>query len=537
MLNIPSLRRRLMPWACCLLAGLSSPVWSQNPIPQDPEILRLAELETPQILASLKELTRHDSGSGQAQGMLKVVEWIEQFGQQLGAQTERITPAANVVGPNVALVFKGQGQRKLLLIAHMDTVYPPGTAAAKGFRVEGARAIAPGIADDKGGIAVFLHAMKLLQLRDFKDFGQITLLFTSDEERGSLGSRDLIRRRAQEHDVVLSGEPTSMEESIVLGTSGVAGLSVRMTSSGRGASQDSRPIEELADMLLRTREVSAQVPETRMNWTIAKAEDTRRLDRMATTDMTVTFRVQGKASHAGVNPHQGVNALTETADLIRRVGAKVSPMPGLAWHWRYWHGGIVTNIIPNESSAVLELSMGSQVDRSDMIKAIASAAETTWLSGSKVQVDFKEGPYQGTGSPPTVFASADMRVPDAQAYERLALRARELLNAKKFTTDNVQIQSGLGFPAYNASAEGRQLAQLAQSIYAQMGGRLILWPRTYGGTDAAWASQSGKPVIESLGLPGGNYHSSDEEFVLIDRIPKRLALVAELIRNISLRSP
>jgi glutamate carboxypeptidase len=68
-----------------------------------------------------------------------------------------------------------------------------------------------------------------------------------------------------------------------------------------------------------------------------------------------------------------------------------------------------------------------------------------------------------------------------------------------------------------------------------MGGRLTLWPRTYGGTDAAWAAQSGKPVIESLGLPGGNYHSSDEEFVLIDRIPKRLALVAELIRSISLR--
>lgn len=535
MRNTPSFLRILMPWACCLLAGLSVPVWGQNQVPQDPELLKLAELETPQVLASLKELTRHDSGTGQAQGMLKVVEWIEQFGQQLGAQTERITPAANVVGPNVALVFKGQGQRKLLLIAHMDTVYPAGTASAKGFRVEGSRAIAPGIADDKGGIAVFLHAMKLLKQRDFKDFGQITLLFTSDEERGSLGSRDLIRRRAQEHDVVLSGEPTSMEEAIVLGTSGVAGLSVRMPSSGWGVNQDSRPLEELADMLLRTREVSAQVPETRMNWTIAKAEDVRRLDRMPTPNMTATFRVQGKASHAGVNPHLGVNALTEAADLIRRVGAKVSPMPGLAWHWRYWHGGIVTNIIPNESTVVMELSSDSQLERSELVKAITSAAEANWLNGSKVQVEFKDGPFQSTGNAPGVFASADMRVPDAQAFERLALRARELLNAKKFTADPVQIQSGLGFPAYNASAEGRQLAELAQSIYAQMGGRLILWPRTYGGTDAAWASQSGKPVIESLGLPGGNHHSSDEEFVLIDRIPKRLALVAELIRSISLR--
>ncbi len=119
-------------------------------MPKETELLRLAELETPNVLASLKELTSHDSGTGQAQGMLKVVEWIEQFGQQLGAQTERITPFANVVGPNVALVFKGQGKRNFLLIAHMDTVYPTGTASARPFRIEGSRAIALGIADDKG---------------------------------------------------------------------------------------------------------------------------------------------------------------------------------------------------------------------------------------------------------------------------------------------------------------------------------------------------------------------------------------------------
>ena len=190
MASFPSVLRSLLPCTCCLFLGLCLPVWSQNQVPKDTELLRLAELETPHVLASLKELTSHDSGTGQAQGMLKVVEWIEQFGQQLGAQTERITPFANVVGPNVALVFKGQGKRNFLLIAHMDTVYPPGTASAKPFRIEGSRAIAPGIADDKGGIAVFLHAMKLLKQRDFKDFGQITLLFTSDEERGSLGSRD-----------------------------------------------------------------------------------------------------------------------------------------------------------------------------------------------------------------------------------------------------------------------------------------------------------------------------------------------------------
>jgi len=520
---------------CFATLGLSLPALGQNTVPRDPEILRLAELETPQVLASLQELTRHDTGTGQAEGMLRVVEWIEQFGHQLNARSERISPQGNVVGPNVALVFKGQGQKKLLLIAHMDTVYPAGTAAAKGFRIEGSRAIAPGIADDKGGIALFLHAMKLLQQRNFKDYGQITLLFTSDEERGSLGSRDLIRQRAEQHDVVLSGEPTGDQEGIVLGTSGVAGLSVRMASSGFGVSEASRPLEALADMLLRTRDVATQVPETRFNWTVVKAEDRRRLDRMPSPDMTVVFSILGKASHAGVNPHLGVNALIESADLIRRVGEALRPNADLAWHWRSWQGGIVTNIIPNESTVVMELSAGTQERRADLQKTIADAAAQRWLAGARVQVEFKEGPFQGPSVAPGVFASADIRVPDAKAYELLVQKTREGLDAKKFTTASVQVQSGLGFPAYNATAEGRQLAALAQSIDADLGGRMVLFPRTYGGTDAAWASQSGKPVIESLGLPGANYHSSDEEFVWIDRIPRRLALVAELIRALALR--
>jgi acetylornithine deacetylase/succinyl-diaminopimelate desuccinylase-like protein len=97
------------------------------------------------------------------------------------------------------------------------------------------------------------------------------------------------------------------------------------------------------------------------------------------------------------------------------------------------------------------------------------------------------------------------------------------------------VQDGLFFPAFNANAEGRALAELARDINLGLGAHLNLYPRTYGGTDAVWAAQSGKPVVESMGLPGGNYHSSEEEFILIDRIPRRLVLVAEMIRAIARR--
>jgi glutamate carboxypeptidase len=56
--------------------------------------------------------------------------------------------------------------------------------------------------------------------------------------------------------------------------------------------------------------------------------------------------------------------------------------------------------------------------------------------------------------------------------------------------------------------------------------------RTGGGTDAAYASLSGKPVIESLGLPGSGYHSDQAEYVVIEAIPRRLYMSARLIMDL-----
>ena len=53
-----------------------------------------------------------------------------------------------------------------------------------------------------------------------------------------------------------------------------------------------------------------------------------------------------------------------------------------------------------------------------------------------------------------------------------------------------------------------------------------------GGTDAAYAALSGKPVIESLGLPGYGYHSNQAEYVMIDAIPRRLYLASRLVMEL-----
>ena len=83
-----------------------------------------------------------------------------------------------------------------------------------------------------------------------------------------------------------------------------------------------------------------------------------------------------------------------------------------------------------------------------------------------------------------------------------------------------------------AGERGLALAKRAQAIYAELDGRkLILHPSTGGGTDAGFASRSGKAVVlESLGLAGWGYHAKDE-YIELDSIVPRLYLTPRLLQE------
>src|SRR5690606_10785220 len=79
---------------------------------------------------------------------------------------------------------KGSGPANSLLMVHYDTVFAEGTAAKRPFHTDEKRAYGPGVADAKGGVAMILHAIKLLQEQQFDGFGTLTVLFNPDEEMG-----------------------------------------------------------------------------------------------------------------------------------------------------------------------------------------------------------------------------------------------------------------------------------------------------------------------------------------------------------------
>ena len=145
---------------------------------------------SPPLIDTLRDMVMIESGSSDAEGLKKMADYTEARLKALGARTERRKSVRGIGADIVIGTFEGSGRKKLMLMAHMDTVYERGVLATQPYRVDGERIYGPGIADDKGGIAVVLHALKILNETGWKDFAKITVLF--NRRRGS--GLDRLRR-------------------------------------------------------------------------------------------------------------------------------------------------------------------------------------------------------------------------------------------------------------------------------------------------------------------------------------------------------
>jgi glutamate carboxypeptidase len=199
------------------------------------------------------------------------------------------------IGKMVWASFTGTGTRKILLIAHMDTVYPRGMLAQQPFRIEGDRAYGLGIADDKQGIAVIIHTLTILKAMDFREFGTLTVLINADEELSSPGSRSLLTKLGAEHDATFSVESSRAEsDKLSLATSGIASITLtvkgRASHSGNAPEKGINALYELAHQVLQTRDLSNPAVGLKMNWTLANAGTTRNMippGAQATADVRV----------------------------------------------------------------------------------------------------------------------------------------------------------------------------------------------------------------------------------------------------------
>jgi glutamate carboxypeptidase len=385
----------------------------------DAQLLAAATATQPALIATLEQLVSIESGSGQLDGLARMASVLEGRLQALGMTTRRHKTTAGAGADVVIGSMTGTGRRRVLMMGHMDTVYQAGILNTQPFKREGNKLYGPGIADDKGGIAVILHALKILGDAGWKDFDQITVLFNPDEEVGSVGSGELIAEMSDQHEIVLSFEPTStrehnQSESLLLGAAGTA---------------------------------------------------------------AATLTVKGRASHAGVSPELGRNAIIEISHQMIQTKDVAASIPGTQMNWTNVISNKATNQIPELATARADVRLTIPGAEKPLLTALQSKVAGTRL------------------------------VPD--------------------TESNIQLV--IGRPAFRAGAAGKALAEKAQQIYREIDRSLVLVPMIGGATDAAFAGRSGKAtVVESFGLAGFGYHARDE-YIDIESIVPRLYLTTRLL--------
>jgi len=306
-----SLRRLAV--AAALAAG-SNAAMAAGP---DTALLDAARAAQPAVVQSLKDMVTIESGSANIAGLTRMADYTSQRLQAMGARVERLSMTTSAA-PMVKATLTGTGKRKIMLIGHMDTVYPAGILASQPIREDGNRLYGPGIADDKGGLAVILHGLEILKAQGWKDYAQITVLLNPDEEIGSLGSGETIATLAAQHDVVLSCEPNvakavAKSESLLLAAAGTA--TATMQVKGRASHAGAAPelgrnaLLELAYQMQETRDLAKSVPGSQMNWTQAKTTGPlNQIPESATAIGDVRITAGGAAQKLQAALQQKVNA-------------------------------------------------------------------------------------------------------------------------------------------------------------------------------------------------------------------------------------
>ncbi len=298
------------------------------------EWLEHAKKEQQPYLDTLRDLVHIESGSKDVAGVKKIAEYIAGKLRAQGGKVEVIEPSdiyrlddtPEKVGPMVHAEFKGKGSSRIMLIAHMDTVYLPGMLKDQPFRIDGDKAYGLGIADDKQGVALIMHIVPLLKKLGIEDYGTLTVLINGDEEISSPGARSTITRLGAEQDAVFSFEGGGTDGSLRLATSGIGAAYLKVT---------------------------------------------------------------GKASHAGAKPEDGVNALYEMSHQLLQMKDLSQPQDGLKLNWTVSKAGTNRNVVPAEATAQADARALRVADFTALEKAMQDKIGNKLLPASKVELKFE----------------------------------------------------------------------------------------------------------------------------------------------------
>ncbi len=318
----------------------------------------------------------------------------------------------SVVGPHV--LVPARGAARILLLGHHDTVHPMGTLAARPFSNDGKVLRGPGVFDMATGIVQAIYAMAILESAGVDTSG-IEMLWTSDEEVGSATSRTLIEERAQALEktgAVLVLEPSA------------DGGALKIARKGTG---------------------------------------------------TFDVRIIGRASHAGLEPEKGINALLELAHQVQRISTFGNAELGTTVTPTVASAGTTDNTVPAEAHVLVDARVVVPEEKIRVEKLMSSLVPV--VSGASISV---------TGS--------------------------------------------LHRPPMH-SLMSKELFALAVESQRAVTGETVSGVSVGGGSDGNFTAALGIRTLDGLGAVGGSAHG-EAEHVVIDSIAPRIALLAEIIQRV-----
>ncbi|HEV8696115.1 MAG TPA: M20 family metallopeptidase [Candidatus Limnocylindrales bacterium] len=284
--------------------------------------------DLPAYLADLERLVNIDCGTYTPEGVDEVGRWTASFLGQLGAEIDVRPDPNGQYGKTIVATFHGKADGpRVLLIGHMDTVFDPGTAAARPFRIDDGDGVAygPGVTDMKSGLLAGLYALKsIIAEFDGLPFERLTFIANPDEEVGSPSSRDHIKAAAADVDVCLVLECARANGDIVSARKGI--LDTRLT-------------------------------------------------------------VHGRAAHAGVEPEKGRSAILEAARLVRDLHALNGRWPGVTVNVGKIAGGTRPNVVAERCDLEVDVRSTSAEGLADVEAAIRELAEATEVPDTMIDAN------------------------------------------------------------------------------------------------------------------------------------------------------
>src|SRR5690242_13921341 len=252
------------------------------------EVVRLLRRHEKEMVATLRAFVECESPSTDKAAVDRFGEMVAREWRRRDATVRviRQREAGNHVRAEIVPAARGRvGQ--LLVLGHLDTVYPLGTLRTMPFRAAGGRALGPGTFDMKGGPVLAPFAVDALREAGLKPARRTGVFWDSDEEIGSHSSRKLIEAEARRSDAVLVLEPS-------------LGLRGDLKTQRKGVG-------------------------------------------------TAEIIVRGRAAHAGIDPGAGVNAVHELALQIERLMKMNDPAHGITVQATVLAGGSASNVVPAEA--------------------------------------------------------------------------------------------------------------------------------------------------------------------------------------------